>query len=875
MSISQLRLHPRVLEARTYLAEGLDKLRVQFESGSPGIQLGFFLCDVLDKVVLDIYEAALEDHPRRAALRECTSLVAHSGFGRRDNAPYSDVDLMLLHSPSVNTIIADFAARLVQDYSDLGLDLGFSLRTPRQACQLSMSDAKICTGLTECRLLGGDPDLFQKFFDTFRRTCRRSTKQLIKKIEDARFEERQKFGETVYLLEPNVKRSRGGLRDIHLLRWIGFVAHGESLPRKLKQMGHLSPADHAILRDARDFLLLLRYSLHFQAGSVQDVLTKPEQLRIADRRNFEGDEGVLPVERFMQEYFEHTTGIRDVVSNFISAAKWDSPIRMAIHNWLGRPTPGGDYVVGNRYISARKMGMENVRGNLPAVLKLMDLSNRSSKRIDVDLWQNVRDSMADATITSVSKEVAHLFLSLLSESGRLGKLLRRLHGLRVLDKLVPGWEHVRCLLQFNDYHKYTVDEHSLRAVENALRYQRDDTVLGSVCRSIKNKSTLHLAILIHDIGKGYAEDHSEVGARIARKVATHLSMPAEEADRLVFLVRRHLSMNHLAFRRDNSDVGILAEVASEIGSPENLKMLFVLTCADLAAVGPGVMNQWKLDVLTSLYERLMDTLSSEVDGSPHLSSQRERIVNLAKSREHVDWLLETIERLPAAYLQTSDLDTVLDDLERVRSKSKPVLAWGRYVPHREVSEYIIAGTRGITRGVFYRLAGALSSSRLEILTAEAHDIRDDVFLDQFAVRDRDFRGEPPEWRFQEVCQRIEEALRAENFAPSFSKTWKSQTESHAALQPLPTQIKVDNSTSDSATILDVFAHDRPGLLYVIAKTLHELGLTIEVAKIGTYIDQVVDVFYVTDAEGQKIYDDLYLAEIRSRLYHAIESWKAD
>ena len=308
-------------------------------------------------------------------------------------------------------------------------------------------------------------------------------------------------------------------------------------------MGHLSPKDHATLRDARNFLLLLRYALHFQSNNAQDVLTKPEQLRIAELRGFSGDEGVLPVERFMQEYFKHTTGIRNVASNFLSAAKWDSPIRMALHNLIGRPVDGGDFLVGPRYVSARKTGMEKVRGDLISVLKLMDLSNRTNKRIDVELWQSVRDSMADTEIKSVPPEAAHLFLSLLSETGRLEKLLRRLHNLQVLEKLVPGWGHVRCLLQFNDYHKYTVDEHSLRAVENVVSYQHDDTILGTVYRSIKDKALLHLAVLIHDIGKGYAEDHSEVGARIARDVAEHLSLPERDKDRLIFLVP--VSYTHL------------------------------------------------------------------------------------------------------------------------------------------------------------------------------------------------------------------------------------------------------------------------------------------------------------------------------------------
>ena len=240
MSSGQLRLPPQVLAARQTLIDGREKLRQQFETGSPGIQLGFFLTDLFDTVVLDIYNAAVEDYRSRGKLVDEIALVAHSGYGRRDNAPYSDVDLMLLHSSSVSAEIPDFAGRIVQNLSDVGVDLGFSVRTTKQACQLAMSDPIIATALIESRFLTGNEPLFQKFFDKFKRTCsRQPTNRFIKTIEQSRREERMKYGDTVYLLEPNIKRSRGGLRDIHLLRWIGFAAYGESLPRSSRQWANL------------------------------------------------------------------------------------------------------------------------------------------------------------------------------------------------------------------------------------------------------------------------------------------------------------------------------------------------------------------------------------------------------------------------------------------------------------------------------------------------------------------------------------------------------------------------------------------------------------------------------------------------------------
>ena len=869
---TELRLHRRVLEARQLLIEGREKLRRQHNSGSPGIQLGSYLTDLQDGVVLGIFEAALADLADEQ-LNNNLTLVAHGGYGRRDAAPFSDVDVMLLHHPRVKSRIPEVAGRLVKDLTDTGLEAGFSVRTPRQAWQLARRDPVIITSLAESRLLGGDAGLFQRFFDHFGHRVAIPSRKLIRAIEKSRLEERHKYGETVYLLEPNVKRSRGALRDIHFLRWIGFVRYGESDPANLKQMGLLTAQDQARIRDAHEFLLRLRNDLHFHAGHPQDMLTKPEQLRIADAFGYVGDEGVLAVERFMQDYFHHTTNVRNIVGNFLAAAKWGSPIRMTLHNLVGQ-TVYDDYVVGPRYVSARPSGVERVRGDLVEVLRLMDISNRFNKRIDHDLWQVIRDSMDDTV--QISGEAALLFLSILSQPARLGRLLRRLHEVRVLEKLVPGFDHARCLLQFNDYHKYTVDEHSFRAVERATEFESDPGLLGKVYKSIRDKTTLHLALLIHDIGKGYPEDHSEVGRRIAVKVAKHLHMSSRESERLEFLVHRHLMLNHLAFRRDNSDQSILLEAASEIGSPANLRMLFVLTCADLAAVGPGVLNQWKLEVLGDLYQRVLETLSADSDDledAPQ-SAQRAKLLEAANASEkHGEWLRKQVEVLPLAYVRGASPHQVVEDLLRFADLPPgESVSWGTYLPDRDVSSYSIAARDDIAKGIFHRLTGAITSQGLQILSAEIHSLADSMFLDRFYVIDPDYNGEPPPNRFEEVTHALASSLRGEfHEAPTFRTVWSTQRDSRS-LAPLPTQVKIDNATSDYFTIIDVFANDRPGLLYAITKALYELGLSVQAAKIGTYIDQVVDVFYITDQDGRKIEAEVRLGEIQSRIYHAIEAW---
>jgi [protein-PII] uridylyltransferase len=475
----------------------------------------------------------------------------------------------------------------------------------------------------------------------------------------------------------------------------------------------------------------------------------------------------------------------------------------------------------------------------------------------------------------VNEDTARRFLSFLSQSNQLGRQLRQLHELRVLSKLVPGFEHSRCLLQFNEYHKYTVDEHSIRAVERATEFAQQNSILGQAYRDVKARHLLHLALLVHDLGKGYPEDHSEVGAQLALEVAKTLFLSERETEMLRFLVHRHLMLAHLAFRRDTSDESIVLQHAAEIGSPATLRMLFVLTCADLAAVGPGVLNQWKQDVLEQLYVRMMDHLTGGMTSGATGRMASKKLDLLQDPRCLVDpkWFQEQIAPLPPAYLDGPGSETVLSDLTRLHELPRhEAAAWGRFLPERNVVEYSVGVYEDQVAGIFHRLTGALTGQGLEILAAEIHTLADRLCLDRFYVQDNDFRGEPSAERFTTVCSALVKALKEPlGTPPAFRRTWQAKTRQAARpLTDLPTRVRIDNATSDLCTIIDVFAHDRPGLLYQIARTLFELELSVATARIGTHLDQVVDVFYVVENNGQKVQGESRIQEIRAALLDAIE-----
>jgi [protein-PII] uridylyltransferase len=876
-----LRLPPIVREARSALARGREKLRRQHESGSPAMQVCAHWTQIVEEVVVGLYRAALASQAAEGRIDgQRLALVAHSGLGRRAMAPYSDVDLMLLYPDGAREALTGLVRQFSQWLYDSGLLVGFAARGVAEACQLALTDATILTGLIETRWLEGNTLLVAQFERRLARLVRRRSAALLAMVEEARREEQARYGETVFLLEPNVKRSRGGLRDLQFIRWVGYLRLGQRDDDALAQAGHLTRDELNQLRQAQDFLLWVRNDLHFFHGKAEDVLDREQQVRLAQRRGYRGSEGLLPVEQFMQEYFQHTSQVQQIASHLLETARprrwwwpWVQPL--VSHQFEG------DFRVGPTTIWATRRGRARLRGNLAQVLRLCELANLYDKPIDEATWQAIRADLLPRAhyeeAQPLPREVAERFWALLAWPARLGELLRKLHELRVLEQLVPGMRHARGLLQFNAYHRYTVDEHSLRVVEYLTSLQGDADVPGQVYRAIRSKAILHLAALVHDLGKGHAEDHCLVGARLAEQAAWRLHLSATDAEILRFLVQHHLRMSHLAQQQDIHDAQVVVAFAVEVGSPEVLQMLYVLTLADLAAVGPGVLNQWKRQLLTELYQHALELLTSEspAEAASHrVRQRREEILTLVRRREGLAWWETQVISLPASSLFAVPPAQLVEELDRMRRLSRrEAVAWGRYCDSRQAVEYTVGTYEQITPGIFHKLTGALTSQRQQILAADINTLADGLVLDRFYVQDQDYSGPPPPQRLDEICKSLVAALTDHaDKPPVFRRLWQSRASAPSSTRHLPTRVTFDNRTAEKFTILATFAYDRMGLLYAITRTLFELGLSVSKAKIGTHLDQVVDVFYVTDqASGQKITDPARLAEIRQRLLAAIEA----
>ena len=870
-------LHPQVVKARSHLADARLKAANLHHSGATGPQVCFAWADQVDQVINDLIQAALTGlaKPLDAS---CFAFVALGGYGRRDLAPFSDIDLMLLYRGVSESQIAPLARSIAQMIVDAGLQLGFTIRTPSQARQAAWTDATILTSLVEMRLVEGSQALLDGFLNAFRIGCKRRSRRLAVLIEKERFVERQKFGELVYLLHPNVKRSRGCLRDVQIVRWIGFVCFGEKDPEQLVRMGLLAQEDFRAIQDGYQYLLHLRNQLHFLAGRAQDSLDRPKQIQMAAWLNFKGTDGVLPVEEFMQQYFEYTSEVRYSSANFVGMARSRLSVVGYLSRFIAWPISKG-IRLGVKEIWATRSGLEKLQSDPAKVLELMQVANRYMRRIEHKTWRTIRRAMLRRRDDQVGLEAIERFLQLIAQPGRLGEILRRLHELRVLEQIIPAMRHARCLLQFNEYHKYTVDAHCIRSVECAEEFGKSDDALGRVYRGLQNKMILHLALLLHDLGKGFPEDHSEVGREIAEETARLFKLSDADRELLVFLVHQHLLMAHTAFRFDLSQKDPIVHFAKQVGSIERLQMLLVLSCADLDAVGPGALNDWKLGLILQLYDATESQFRSDSPGQRFLgivATQRNEVMahRTAEEREN-SWCTEQIEAIPSGYLLSIKPKDLMEELRRLRqlTAEKPVQAWGNFLANQDATEFVTAVRQEQSTGLFHKIAGALSSQGLSILSAEIHTQPGRIAWDRFVVQDADYEGTPPAHRIEQVCNHLVQAIDPKNAKPPvFRRIWKSQSIFDAATaRTQPTQIRFDNSTSESNTIISVFAYDRIGLLYDISKILFDLKLDLQVAKVSTHLDQVVDVFYVTDLDGQKITEPTRLYTLRQSLLRAIET----
>lgn len=862
--------------------ERLDAIRRRIAelraAGESGIAVTEWYSDQVDDMVRDIAGRRLGEWDGGES---AITVMAMGGNGRRRPATYSDLDVMIVTNS--HPAAAEIAAAVVRDLWDAGFGVGHSTWARAEVARFAVEDIQFATSLIEMRFLAGSESISEYLQDqVLRRILTDQSDELIRRCIASRRDEWLARGNSVNQLEPDIKRSPGGLRDLHLLGWVSFLRYGDPRLSALLEAGDINPPERQALDTADEFLTALRLDLHGTTGLKQDVLTRELQLRVARARNVPQTDALRPVEVFMHEYFSQTSRVAEITRRVTDIGRKSTLITRLRDTLLPRRSAQGHLI--------RDGLLQIPDDELPDVcrtpLAVMDVF-LAAARNQVHLAPPVRQAFSEAVARfpdEPEREVSKRFRDILRQTEGLPETLRCLYETGVLEWLIPPFAGIRCLIEFNQYHNFTVDEHTLKAIDNIVAFCHDDSPVGSAYQSVRHRATLHMAVLMHDIGKGVEGDHSEVGAEIAEQVAVRLQMAENKKQMLVFLVRHHLVMPNLAFRRDVSDSAILVDFARRVGSPELLRMLYVLTVADIQAVGPDIWSDWKGELLADLYNRAMQILS----GRPynHLERARLQVIretvrgSIAPSGDEADheafsaWVDSQLDALPPFYLMTEQPDRIARDLAVIRDLDESdVRIDGAWDPETDTVTYRIFAPQQYNRGSFHKVAGILTGLRMNILAAQVCTTGASTVLGSFVVADNDFHGAVPQSRIDDVAFAMREVLMARKTVESvFRRSGLVRLNAkNTDIISVPPRVTFDNDCSERFTVIDVFATDRYGLLYTLARTLHDHHLSIQLARIATHIDQVVDVFYVVDEQQRKLEDSERLERLRAALLEGIRT----
>jgi [protein-PII] uridylyltransferase len=812
------------------------------------------------------------------------AIVALGGYGRRDLSPFSDIDLLILHRTTVRdgAVVAGIEA-VIRDLWDAGLAPSPSQDDVAGRIALARDDLTVHTALLEARTVLGDPQLAHDLRSGLARlTAGLKTDRFLNAAVTARTEERDRHGgPTLSLLQPDVKRSRGGLRDLHLMRWVARVVHGSAEPAELEARGLLSAADREAIERATDLLLSIRAELHLGAGRSQDVLSPDEQVRLAGPFGFVNEPGRLAVERFMQHYYRVIGGLDDAVERFVGRSRAQPRWSRLRRRPAGRPVEGGG-LIANGQLALRPGAETAYLGDPAGAVRLFALAARYQVQVATPLRQAIRERLAgwDESAGTDLAPARRELVTMLATPGGLAGSLRAMHAIGLLGRLLPEFEPVRGLIQFNQVHRYTVDEHTLLCVANAERMLEASGPLGAVYREIGDKAILHLSLLVHDLGKGGDRDHSDVGCEIAEATAERFGLGLHPRAVLEFLVHKHLLMSRLAFRRDVTDPSLVADFARTVGTPEVLRKLYVLTAADTMSVSPETWTDWKAEILADFYARTLERLTGDAtawNAARRADEARDRLRKMVGADVPADWLEGFLVDLTPALLLNMPADELASHARAIhRLGAGDVAVSARYQAATRTTVYSIDSRDEARPGFFARITGVLLARGLQILDARLTTLPGGTVIDRFEVIDPDHRGEPPpsECRNEVAAELREVLLGRRDVRPPAPRRYGSDPSGSGSHRPVAEtppapEVQIDNLSSSRYTIIDVFAADRAGLLHDLARTLLDLGLSVGLARVTTQAARALDVFYVTDPDGSKLTDESRLESVRTRLIGAI------
>ncbi len=830
------------------------------------------LCQTQDEIIRILFEfAAGELYPARVRSQaERMTVIATGGYGRGLLAPGSDIDLLFVLPYKQTAWGESVAEAVLYCLWDMGLKVGHATRSVNECIRQARSDMTIRTALLESRYLLGDATLYSELKARFDKEVVQGTAPEFVAAKLAEREERhRRAGQSRYLVEPNVKDGKGGLRDLHTLFWIAKYVYRVREPEELIERGVFDAEEYRLFRRCEDFLWSVRCNMHFLAGRAEERLSFDIQREIAVRLGYTEHPGLRDVERFMKHYFLIAKDVGDLTAILCAGLEErqakPAPVlsrviaRLRPARGQQRLTETDDFVIDNNRINIARADV--FKRDPVNLIRLFHLAQKHNLAIRPEAMRAATRSLHLINLQlREDKEANRLFLEILTSKNEAETVLRRMNEAGVLGKFVRAFGRIVAMMQFNMYHHYTVDEHLIRCIgvlnEIERGENRDVALASELIRTIQpeHRTVLYVALFLHDIAKGRIEDHSIAGARIARRFCPRLGLGAAETELVAWLVEVHLVMSTVAQSRDLSDRKTIENFAAVVQSLERMKLLTILTTADIRAVGPGVWNGWKAQLIRTLYYETEPVLTggfSEVN--------RAERVALAKAEfraQMADWPEATLDAYLArhypAYWLKVDLAHKVAHARFVRTTQE--------AGKRLATSVGFDVERGVTELTVFApdhpwllsiIAGACALAGANIVDAQIYTTTDGLALDTIAVS-REFEHDEDEARRAgRICDTIEKAVRGQIRLPEVVPK-RAPPKGRLKAFAIEPEVTINNQWSRRYTVVEVTGLDRPGLLYELTSTLSKLNLNIASAHVATFGERVVDVFYVTDLLGAKI-----------------------
>ncbi len=809
------------------------------------------------------------------------ALVGLGGYGRQEMSPYSDIDLLFLRPENAAEGIYRGIRNILYLLWDARIELGHSVRTVEECKQEANRDLAVLTSMMDIRRVWGCPDICHNLVVQRNRLIIESDPlDLYLRIEAEIRKSREKFGHTIYLLEPHLKEGPGSLRYIQLLTWLARMIFGCATLDDLVIAGLCSEKSVQEIKDGVRFLAEIRTRLHFIEGRRDDRLKFDCQAMIAKDMGFQETPERPAVENFMREYYKHAATMDFFGRQLLARARLFLRPKLVSNN--KRLDLNSSFYIGSGGINF--LNPDSFGRDVKELFHAFKLIAETGCDLDIRLVDLIRSKLSqldEATLHDT--EASQLFLEILKCRRNVAKALNTMMKVGFLERFIPDFARIRFLPQYDVYHQYTVDLHTIAVLENIDEMERhegpeDERLLRTIFSKLEKPLILRIAGLFHDIAKGSGSGHDLKGEKIAGSIMERFALPAEDVEDVLFLIRNHLAMTHLAFKKDIHDEALINRFAENVMLRRRLDLLLLLTYSDLKAVGSTALNSWKKMLLEELYYRTLDVIEGEGIDGQDLSDWVKQIKAVVRELVPVEHRGERLEEFLARANPRYCLDfypgVIVDHFMEIENRlsetRKDSLSLDdlivRKIDHRKPGYSSITLIIRDQPGLFYKIAGTLSSNKINILSSWTHLIGP-IAISTLHVNNipEGPVDDPERWKnFQNDFRRV---ITSEIDIDTLVET-RRQTRglfSRPSNPRFPVKVEIDNSTSDNATIIEVYAHDRPGLLYDITRRLSALGLNIVLAKITTEVDQAADIFYTQNQNGNKIIDFDELDSIREEL----------